>query len=324
MLKKYEEELKYYLENKELNNKQYEKEKNEYVTKEKLYQDNKTRFEQKILLELCKKFKLSLDEYKKLSEYANEKKAINKELNTYITQFEVDNKPKYVKMIECLNCPEPYDDKENLWKESHKCEKYRKKYNDDFDCVYRLNYNKDKYINEYKNEYNKTFEKEYNSYREEFYKKLFKNFNHTINKNNDIYKIEIHLFHNIYDIFFEIKPLLSDDYPNVLRKIKTQKELIQKNKINYNKRDKLYYLLIDKFISDTTTEKQLIDIFKQSNIRVIFTRDIFNNIKKIINTHNILSEINILQNDINELNNSIANKEKQMLLLYDKIFKKSE
>jgi hypothetical protein len=322
MLKKYEEELNYYIENKEQNNKQYEKEQVDYKTKEKLYDDNKTQFEQKILLDLCKKFKLSIDEYKKASDYSNEKKAINKEFIKYITQFESENKPKYDKMIDLIRCPEPYDERENFWHGHHNCDKYKKKYNDDFKSVYSLNYNKDNCIDEYKNKYNKRFEEEYDLYKKEIYKKLFKNFNHTIKKNNDIYIINIDLFYNVYDIFFEIKPILSDDYPNVLRKMKMQKELTQKNKIKYNYRGKeLYYLLIDNFISDITTKKQLKDIFNQSNIRIIFIKDILNNIKNILNNKNTLNEINILQNDINELNNIITNKEKQILFLYDKIFK---
>jgi uncharacterized protein (DUF3820 family) len=66
--------------------------------------------------------------------------------------------------------------------------------------------------------------------------------------------------------FCELKPLLGDDYPNVLRKMKNQINLTKKDKSLYNAK---FILLIDKFESEVTSKKQLIEIFEQSNIKVI-------------------------------------------------------
>lgn len=67
--------------------------------------------------------------------------------------------------------------------------------------------------------------------------------------------------------YIEIKPLLGDDYPNVLRKMNTQIKLT-------NDSDGRYILLIGEYASSTTSKEQLIQIFKQSNIRVVFTDDL--------------------------------------------------
>lgn len=71
-------------------------------------------------------------------------------------------------------------------------------------------------------------------------------------------------------LYIEIKPLLGDDYPNVLRKMTTQKNIT-------NDRHGEYVLFIGEYASSYTTKKQLIQIFKQSNIRVMFICDLFDN-----------------------------------------------
>jgi uncharacterized protein YeaO (DUF488 family) len=65
----------------------------------------------------------------------------------------------------------------------------------------------------------------------------------------------------------ELKPLLGDDYPCVLRKMKTQKTLYTKS--NYES-DCVFYLIVESFQSKVTTKEQLIEIFEQSNIHVYF------------------------------------------------------
>lgn len=74
----------------------------------------------------------------------------------------------------------------------------------------------------------------------------------------------------------EIKPILGDDYPCVLRKMKRQMQLL-------NVRDKFGFrthshydivLLVDKFKSEAITQKQLIDIFRNEHIKVVFMKDI--------------------------------------------------
>jgi hypothetical protein len=89
-----------------------------------------------------------------------------------------------------------------------------------------------------------------------------------------------------YNIYIEIKPLLGDDYPNVLRKINQQKNLTY---CDLDKRDdrnvRIIILLVKDFASSTTTKEQLIQIFKQSNIKVIFLKDIIEGDVKLIETN---------------------------------------
>lgn len=69
-------------------------------------------------------------------------------------------------------------------------------------------------------------------------------------------------------IYIEIKPLLGDDYPTVLRKMNTQKELTKP-------RGDSVILLIKDYQSTTTTKEELVKIFSQSGILVVFLHDIF-------------------------------------------------
>ena len=115
------------------------------------------------------------------------------------------------------------------------------------------------------------------------------------------------------ELYCEIKPLMGDDYPCVLRKMNTQIELTNnyakkqnekheqdmKNEYEtdwkmrkyYNEQKGLYayalaqgriqpkYVLIIKdFNSTTTTKEQLITIFNQSHISIIFIDELFNNL----------------------------------------------
>lgn len=60
-----------------------------------------------------------------------------------------------------------------------------------------------------------------------------------------------------------------------MRKLKTQIELTQNDKTNFEKLNKKYILIIGSFTSIDVSKEQLITIFKQSNIKVIFTYEIF-------------------------------------------------
>ncbi len=77
-------------------------------------------------------------------------------------------------------------------------------------------------------------------------------------------------------MFCEIKPILSDDYPSVLRKMKTQ---IKLTNINLNKTEDsilphYYILIIRDFTSSITSREELIKIFNQTRIKIIFINDI--------------------------------------------------
>jgi len=129
------------------------------------------------------------------------------------------------------------------------------------------------------------------------------------------------------NIYIELKPLLGDDYPCVLRKMKTQKELTLNNlekekqdmldEVGYvkgknsvweyggrkfeevketwdfvNKNSRMFHgefiLLIKEYNSINTSKDKLIEIFKQSDINVVFIDDVFSN---------LLSEIITKQKD---------------------------
>ena len=67
-------------------------------------------------------------------------------------------------------------------------------------------------------------------------------------------KTNASLNYNSY-IYIEIKPILGDDYPNVLRKMKQQKNLTS---CNTEMMREHYILLVKDFASSTTTKEQLI------------------------------------------------------------------
>jgi hypothetical protein len=92
-------------------------------------------------------------------------------------------------------------------------------------------------------------------------------------------------------IYAELKPTLGDDYPEVLRKMKSQFEMtVAKKEKSGRKYILMCCLIIGKFESRTTTEEQLIKIFGQTNIKVIFTRDLFED-DKITYTHSEIKSI---------------------------------
>lgn len=111
-------------------------------------------------------------------------------------------------------------------------------------------------------------------------------------------------------LYCEIKPCIGDDYPCVLRKMKTQIELTDNYAKKYNEDKKKlfekeyeenwtmrqfynkqkgtykycleqeciypkYVLIIKDFSSTTTTKEQLITIFNQSYIKIVFINDLF-------------------------------------------------
>ena len=112
--------------------------------------------------------------------------------------------------------------------------------------------------------------------------------------------------YNCSNIFIEIKPCLGDDYPSVLRKMKTQIDLtnmsLDKKKQseldelgykegtlfgpnwteikwihkNYNAYKGKYFLLIKEYNSTNTSKEKLIEIFNQTFIKIIFIDELFN------------------------------------------------
>ena len=129
--------------------------------------------------------------------------------------------------------------------------------------------------------------------------------------------------YGLSNIYIEIKPLLGDDYPCVLRKMKLQKNLTlnslskekqeildeagyiegKKSVFEYggrvfekvkeawdyvNKNSRMFQgdfvILIKEYNSTTTPRDKLVEIFKQSGIDVVFINELFNNLPQQITT----------------------------------------
>lgn len=138
-------------------------------------------------------------------------------------------------------------------------------------------------------------------------------------KFNKQYKIpeDFHSFLKFNELYCEIKPCLGDDYPCVLRKMKTQIELTNNYAEKYNEDIKksyekdykedwemrkyfnthkgmydfslnheyikpVYILIIKDFNSTTTTKEQLITIFNQTSIKIVFIDELINDSQKKI------------------------------------------
>lgn len=141
------------------------------------------------------------------------------------------------------------------------------------------------------------------------------------------------------NIYCEIKPLLGDDYPCVLRKMNTQIKLTDnfislendKFKISHEN-DRRYYnsyeeykfafqeniikpnyiLLVKDFTSSTTTKEQLIEIFQQSNIKVIFLKDVIENDNTKIQEYTN-------EDNINELKEKVIKLEEENTMLKERL-----
>jgi hypothetical protein len=79
-------------------------------------------------------------------------------------------------------------------------------------------------------------------------------------------------------LFIEIKPILGEDYPCVLRKMKTQIELTKKNHKEESSLESFMYLLIVKeYNSNITPKDTLIKVFNQTNIKIKFINELLDN-----------------------------------------------
>lgn len=112
-----------------------------------------------------------------------------------------------------------------------------------------------------------TLNTEYYHKRYAINEKLFKNIKKRIDNYEPTKECDIYFADLCSSIYVEIKPLLGDDYPNVLRKMNTQIKLT-------NDKKGVFVLFINEYSSSTTTKEQLVAIFSQSNIRVVFKKNI--------------------------------------------------
>ena len=119
-----------------------------------------------------------------------------------------------------------------------------------------------------------------------------------------------------------VQSTLSDDYSCVLRKLQTQMSATNLRTYSYCS---VVILLVESFTSKYTSKEQLITIFKQHNIRVILTNELFEtsncieiesaNINKLIEENKIITE-NLLQTQ-----QKLLQAEEKMKYLEDAILK---
>lgn len=204
---------------------------------------------------------------------------------------------------------------------------------------------KKEYEKIYIEEYEKKFEKNYEEYRKQYYKNIINKYcdeNESIyvsKKNENLYEIKINLCDYYYEICCELKPTLSDDYPCVLRKIKTQikltsddnvkkcEEFYNKNKIRMRCRDCIYTLIIGNFTSTNVSNEQLITIFNQSNIKVIFTNELFGTTRVIkyenktddLSENLFIKENELLKNELLETQQKLLEEQEKNRQLEEKI-----
>lgn len=344
---KYENDLNIYLQQKPQN----EKEIANYEKKIKVYQTKRDKFITEQTKQICQELGINYDNfvnwnitnngYSRLdtdTKYTIEEKKqlreiVDDKLKPFIKEFEGMNiRPNLVGKLNIPTkppLPQKYDYNEQIYiyekdgdifKLFEKCKK-----------IIHMSYflysadNLNKYKKEYENEYIKNYEnnfnKHYEIYRLQYYRDIIKKY---CNKNDvyvekineNQYEITIDICDYNYAVCCELKPTLSDDYPVVLRKLKTQIELTQNDKTNFEKLYKKYILIIGSFKSIHVSKEQLITIFKQSNIKVIFSNEIFETSNpltiKCVNTNieNLLSENKLIEENKFLTNNLLQTQEK--------------
>ncbi len=214
------------------------------------------------------------------------KKIICDKLDNIMKEWENDNVSLIPKEIEKINIPVPFDINKPIYSCSNSCSKYADVIKgDSLDNINKLKQEKKVYENTYIKDYENNFNKHYEKYRLQYYRDIIKKYCNkkvSVGKiNGNQYEISIDICNYNYAVCCELKPTLSDDYPVVLRKLKTQIELTQNDKTKFEKLNKRYILIIGSFTSIHVSKEQLITIFKQSNIEIIFTDEIFETSKSV-------------------------------------------
>ena len=307
---KYENDLNIYFQQKPQNEKDianYEKKINVYQTKRDKIITDKTK-------QICQELKINYDNFvnwaiknngyshldRDTKHTTEEKKQLREivddKLKAFIKEFEgMNTRPNFVEKLNIPtkpSLPQKYDYNKQIYlyeKDSEifklfeKCKKI--KYMSDLYSVDNLNKYKKDYESEYIKNYETKFNDHYKNYRLQYYRDIIQKYcNKTVyveKINENQYEISIDICGYNYAVCCELKPTLSDDYPIVLRKLKTQIELTQNDKTNFEKLNKKYILIIGSFTSIHVSKEQLITIFKQSNIKIIFTDEIFETSKSV-------------------------------------------
>lgn len=265
------------------------------------------------------------DQYKILKNIIDDENASEKEKNFVenlfldkIKDFEKSWEKNNIKpnQIKKMDLPTPFNVNETfyLYGEYNKYEEVLKtRY---IDTASFLKREKEKCEKKDNSQYDKIFNNEYEKFRYVYYKNFLARFldkeSYFVNKmDKNQYKCIINFWNMNCCIFCELKPVLGDDYPHVLRKMKTQIELTKTDK-NFRRSSKKYVLIVEKFESLHCSKEQLILIFNQANISIIFIDDIFQQDK---NTNKSQSNKTLENCIILELKNTILGLEKKINFL---------
>ena len=290
---KYENDLNIFFQQ----NPQNEKDIANYKEKINVYQTNRDNFIRDKTNQICQELEIN---YSHLGRDTKQKiqllEIVDDKLKPFIKEFEgMNTRPNFVEKLNIPTnkpfLPREYDYNENInfcskdsdseiFKLLEKCKNINRRHT--LYSVYSVD-NLNKYKKEYESEYIKNYETKFNdhykNYRLQYYRDIINKYcNENVyveETNENQYKLSIVFFNYNNAICCELKPTLSDDYPVVLRKLKTQIELTQNDKKHFSHLNKKYILIIGSFTSIDVSKEQLITIFKQSNIKVIFTDEIF-------------------------------------------------
>jgi len=361
----YENKLKNYLQEKKQNEIDVDNYKKELET----YEKKKENFIIKKTKEICSELGINYDNFKKWditdkfqyrsgdNDYNHTKEEkrklkdiVDDKLKPLLEKFVMFNEePKRIYKLSIPekpslpNKPDLEKDRRYLSKKDdgyeafEKCEKIESMYY--LPSASTLKDYKNKYEDKYEREYEKNFNEHYEKYREQYYrsiiKKHFDKYNIYICKTNEnYYRIEMDICHYSTALCCEIKPTIGDDYPCVLRKLTAQIELTNNDKTKFEYLTKKYILIIGSFTSISVTREQLITIFKQSNISIVFTEEIFGSPKldkiKYINTENkivdntFLEEYKILKDNLLQAQHKLLQIEEKLLQTEEKLLQTEE
>lgn len=313
----YDRDMQFYLDN----NKQNQIDVNNYEKELKMYEDKKEKLKIQKEKVYCNELGINYEKYVKWNSsnsdhtHTDEEKKVLKQIiinkvKPFLDEFDKPNKkPKYVGRIHIPYLPiEPFKPKQNNTVSTGDrgksiIEQLKNVTNLSWyslDSVFKLQEIKNKYQIEYKNKYEEIFNKHYENYRIEYYRNIIRKcfgedeYIISVRLNENQYEININITElGYFNLFCELKPQLSDDYPCVLRKLQTQIELTKNDKTSrFHHYPKIYTLIIGSFTSSVTTKEELIAIFKQHKIKIMFIDEIFGSPKvdknQCVNTEQIL------------------------------------
>ena len=350
---KYENNIKIYLEQKQQN----EKDVANYKNKIKIYETKRDKFITQQKKQICQELGINYEKFEDWNSYrdmdtthtSQEKQQlreiIDDKLEPFIKDFErINTKPNYVEKLNMPtkpSLPEKYNlekdiyilKNDDMYETFEKCSKIIYLHN--LCSLDKLNKYKKNYENKYKKDYENNFIEHYEEYRLLYYRDIIKKYcNKNIyvcKKNENQYEISIDICDYDYSVCCELKTILSDDYPCVLRKMKAQIELSKNDKTAFGHRYNIYLLIIEKFKSNYVSKEQLITIFNQSNIKVIFSDEIFEasnpleitcentNIKQILSENKLMEENKFLTDNLLQTQQKLLQAEEKIKQLEEKI-----